>query len=64
MRDDVLTDPGVRAAIVERGGRPKSSPERAHLEAEKIFINVGARARVPDMPGLSEVDYQFYETNS
>jgi pyruvate/2-oxoglutarate dehydrogenase complex dihydrolipoamide dehydrogenase (E3) component len=27
------------------------------LEAEKIFIDVGARARVPDMPGLEEVDY-------
>ena len=25
------------------------------LEAEKIFINVGAR--IPDMPGLSEIDY-------
>ncbi len=27
------------------------------LQAEKIFLNVGARARVPDMPGLAEVDY-------
>jgi pyruvate/2-oxoglutarate dehydrogenase complex dihydrolipoamide dehydrogenase (E3) component len=27
------------------------------LEANKIFINVGARARVPDIPGLSEVPY-------
>ena len=27
------------------------------LEADKIFINVGARATVPDMPGLSQVDY-------
>jgi len=27
------------------------------LEAERIFINVGARARVPDMPGLSDVPY-------
>ncbi len=27
------------------------------LEADKVFINVGARARVPDMPGLSEIDY-------
>ena len=27
------------------------------LEADKIFINVGARAAVPDMPGLNEVDY-------
>jgi len=27
------------------------------LQADKIFINVGARARVPDMPGLSDINY-------
>ena len=27
------------------------------LEADKIFINVGARAFIPDMPGLDHVDY-------
>ncbi len=27
------------------------------LEAGKIFINVGGRATVPDIPGLSDVDY-------
>jgi pyruvate/2-oxoglutarate dehydrogenase complex dihydrolipoamide dehydrogenase (E3) component len=27
------------------------------LEAEKIFLNVGGRAVVPDIPGLSDVDY-------
>jgi pyruvate/2-oxoglutarate dehydrogenase complex dihydrolipoamide dehydrogenase (E3) component len=27
------------------------------LQAEKIFINVGGRAAVPDLPGLSEVPY-------
>jgi len=27
------------------------------LEADKIFINVGARAYVPDIPGLEGVDY-------
>ncbi|MDH3639267.1 MAG: FAD-containing oxidoreductase [Gammaproteobacteria bacterium] len=27
------------------------------LTADKFFIDVGARARVPDMPGLKEVDY-------
>ncbi len=27
------------------------------LKAPRIFINVGARARVPDMPGLGTVDY-------
>ena len=27
------------------------------LEAERIFINVGARALVPEMPGIDEIDY-------
>jgi len=27
------------------------------LQADKIFINVGARARVPEMPGLNEIEY-------
>ncbi|MFQ5959587.1 MAG: FAD-containing oxidoreductase [Alphaproteobacteria bacterium] len=27
------------------------------LEAERIVLNVGARANVPDMPGLDDVDY-------
>ena len=27
------------------------------LRAEKIFLNVGGRAAVPDIPGLDEVDY-------
>ena len=27
------------------------------LEADKIVLNVGARAYVPDMPGLADVDY-------
>jgi pyruvate/2-oxoglutarate dehydrogenase complex dihydrolipoamide dehydrogenase (E3) component len=27
------------------------------LRAEKIFINVGGRALVPDMPGISEIDF-------
>jgi len=27
------------------------------LEADKIFINTGARARIPDMPGLKEASY-------
>ena len=29
----------------------------ALLEAEQIFINVGGRATIPDMPGLAEVPY-------
>ena len=27
------------------------------LEADRIFINVGGRAFIPDMPGLDEVEY-------
>ena len=27
------------------------------IEAERIFLNVGGRAFVPDMPGIQEVDY-------
>ena len=27
------------------------------LEAERIFINVGGRALVPDIPGLADIDY-------
>lgn len=27
------------------------------LEAERIFVNVGARPSVPDLPGLDDVDY-------
>jgi len=29
----------------------------ALLEADKIFINTGARVLIPDMPGLKDVDY-------
>ncbi len=32
------------------------------LEADKIFINVGARARVPNMPGLQDVPYHTNST--
>lgn len=32
------------------------------LEADKIFINVGGRARVPDLPGLDTVDYMTNST--
>jgi pyruvate/2-oxoglutarate dehydrogenase complex dihydrolipoamide dehydrogenase (E3) component len=27
------------------------------LQADRVFLNVGGRAVVPDMPGLSEIDY-------
>ncbi|HYR16778.1 MAG TPA: FAD-dependent oxidoreductase, partial [Mycobacterium sp.] len=29
----------------------------ALMEADKIFLNVGGRAVVPDLPGLSDIDY-------
>ena len=32
------------------------------LEAEKVFINVGARARVPDIPGLGDIPYMTNST--
>ncbi len=32
------------------------------LEAERVFINVGGRATVPDMPGLGEVAYHTNAT--
>ena len=27
------------------------------LEADRIFVNVGTRAFIPEMPGLEEIDY-------
>lgn len=32
------------------------------LEADRIFINVGARARVPDIPGLTNVEFMTNST--
>jgi pyruvate/2-oxoglutarate dehydrogenase complex dihydrolipoamide dehydrogenase (E3) component len=29
----------------------------AHITAEKIFINVGGRARIPKMPGIDQISY-------
>lgn len=37
-----------------------SNSVRVHdevLRAERIFLNVGARARVPELPGLDEIDF-------
>ncbi|MDT7792828.1 MAG: hypothetical protein QOD59_2264 [Mycobacterium sp.] len=33
------------------------SVDGRQLEADRIFLNVGGRAVVPDMPGLSDIDY-------
>ena len=47
--------------VIEGHGRftaPRTvSVNGRELEAPNIFINVGARAFVPDIPGLAEVDY-------
>ena len=40
-----------------RRRRARSRSARSVLTAEKIFINVGGRRAVPEMPGLDEVDY-------
>ena len=37
--------------------RTPSGSDDQVLEADKIFLNVGGRAVVPDMPGLSDIDY-------
>ena len=37
--------------------RTPSSVDDQVLQADRIFLNVGGRAVVPDMPGLSDVDY-------
>ena len=37
--------------------RTKSSSEKRSLSASRIFINVGARALVPEITGLNKVSY-------
>ena len=48
-------------SVIEGHGRfegPRSVSVNGNLlEADKIFINVGGRALVPDIPGLSDIDY-------
>ncbi len=53
---------GMSNLTVYRGHARFESPRTVRvdsqlLEAEKIFIDVGARASIPDMSGLDEVDY-------
>jgi glycerol-3-phosphate O-acyltransferase len=43
VRDDVLTDPGVRRAVAARARAPRSSPEEAQRAAEKMFREIAAR---------------------
>jgi pyruvate/2-oxoglutarate dehydrogenase complex dihydrolipoamide dehydrogenase (E3) component len=53
---------GMKGCTLIRGHARFESPHSIRvddrlLEADKIFLNVGGRAVVPDMPGLSDIDY-------
>jgi pyruvate/2-oxoglutarate dehydrogenase complex dihydrolipoamide dehydrogenase (E3) component len=53
---------GMDKVDVIRGHARFSGPKQIEvngdvLNAKRVFINCGARARVPDMPGLDEVEY-------
>ena len=53
---------GMERCTVFRGHARFESPTTMSIngeiiEAERIFLNVGGRAVVPDMPGLDEIDY-------
>jgi pyruvate/2-oxoglutarate dehydrogenase complex dihydrolipoamide dehydrogenase (E3) component len=53
---------GMKNVMLIRGQARFSGPHTVSvgnrvLEAEKIFINVGGRALVPDMPGVKDVPY-------
>src|SRR5256714_9178279 len=58
---------GMKNVTLVRGQAKFTAPRRVavkgrELEAERVFINVGARAAVPDMPGVKEVP--FYTNSS
>ncbi|HYL87456.1 MAG TPA: FAD-containing oxidoreductase [Burkholderiales bacterium] len=38
-------------------GARRVALERRELEAERVFVNVGARAAVPDLPGVKDVPF-------
>jgi pyruvate/2-oxoglutarate dehydrogenase complex dihydrolipoamide dehydrogenase (E3) component len=53
---------GMEGLDIIRGHARFTGPKRIEvdrnvLESDKIFINVGARARVPDIPGLDGIPY-------
>jgi pyruvate/2-oxoglutarate dehydrogenase complex dihydrolipoamide dehydrogenase (E3) component len=53
---------GMKGCVVIEGHARFEGPDRVRvgddlLSAPRIFINVGGRAIVPDMPGVSEVPY-------
>jgi len=58
---------GMKRLEIIRGHARFIGPRRIEVEgetlqAERVFINVGARARVPDIPGLQEVPYHTNST--
>ena len=53
---------GMKGCTVVRGHARFEDPHTLRigedvLEADRIFLNVGGRAVIPDIPGLAEVDY-------
>ncbi|RCS23212.1 FAD-containing oxidoreductase [Phyllobacterium salinisoli] len=53
---------GMERCTIFRGQARFESPHEVRvgddlLSADRIFINVGGRALVPDMPGVGEIDY-------
>jgi pyruvate/2-oxoglutarate dehydrogenase complex dihydrolipoamide dehydrogenase (E3) component len=53
---------GMKNVTLIRGQAKFTAPRRVavkgrELEAERVFINVGARAAVPDMPGVKDVPF-------
>ncbi|MDA2890484.1 FAD-containing oxidoreductase [Mycolicibacterium sp. BiH015] len=53
---------GMEGATLIRGHARFEDPHTVRvddrlLEADRIFLNVGGRAVVPDMPGLADIDY-------
>jgi pyruvate/2-oxoglutarate dehydrogenase complex dihydrolipoamide dehydrogenase (E3) component len=58
---------GMKNVTLMHGQAKFTAPRRVavnghELEAERVFINVGARAAVPDLPGVKEVP--FYTNSS
>src|SRR4051794_11458700 len=58
---------GMKNVTFIQGQAKFTAPRRIavkgrELEAERVFINVGARAAVPDMPGVKDVP--FYTNSS
>src|SRR5881394_3591201 len=53
---------GMKNVTLIHGQAKFTAPRRIavkgrSLEAERVFINVGARAAIPDLPGVKEVPY-------